>query len=193
MSRIPAILKTQRLILRPWKQEDFEPLARLNADSRVMEYFPSIMSREESDQMALKLKSKLEEKGWGLWAVELLDSHEFIGFIGLNELTQASLPTFFTPAVEIGWRLAFEHWGRGYATEGALASLQYGFETLKLPEIVSFTAVQNDRSRRVMERIGMHRDPQDDFDHPKLPEGHWLRRHVLYRLEAQEWRKKNPH
>lgn len=178
----PISLTTQRLILRPWKTEDFPLFAKMNADPRVMEYFPSVLSHKESDQMALKCKTKIEEKGWGLWAAESLDSQKFIGFIGLNEFAQ-DFP--FAPGVEIGWRLAFEYWGKGYATEGAKAALQYGFETLHLKEIVSFTAVQNNRSRRVMERIGMHRNPKDDFDHPKLPEGHPLRRHVLYRVKQQ--------
>src|SRR5690606_14340984 len=106
-----------------------------------------------------RFQSKIEEKGWGFWAAVLADSQEFIGFIGLNDVTRDALPAPFAPAVEIGWRLAFKHWGKGYATEGAKACLQYGFETLRLKEIVSFTAVQNNRSRRVMERIGMHRDP----------------------------------
>lgn len=184
---IPSSISTQRLTLRSWKLEDFEPLARLNADPRVMEYFPSVLSREESDQMAMKLKAKFDEKGWGFWAAVLSDSQEFIGFIGLNELTKEAFPTPFTPAVEIGWRLVFDHWGKGYATEGAFAALRYGFEELELPEIVSFTAIQNTRSQQVMERIGMHRNPKEDFEHPKLPEGHWLRRHVLYRLSCQEY------
>lgn len=185
LSKPPFTIQTQRLILRPWKQEDFAPFAALNQDPQVMEYFPSLLSLEESAQLALKFQAKIEEKGWGFWAACLLESQDFIGFIGLNFLSQTTFLAPFTPAVEIGWRLARKYWGKGYATEGALASLHYGFETLKLPEIVSFTAVQNVRSRRVMERIGMHRDLQGDFDHPKLPEGHRLRRHVLYRLQAE--------
>jgi len=184
-----TILKTKRLILRPWREEDLEPFAQLNADSRVLEYFPSVLTHEESNNLALRLKVTLEKNGWGLWAAVLLETDEFIGFIGLNKWTKSSLPTHFTPAVEIGWRLGFEYWGKGYATEGAIACLGYGFETLSLDEIVSFTAVQNMRSRRIMEKIGMHHDPKDDFDHPKLPEGHWLRRHVLYRIEADKWEK----
>lgn len=177
-------IKTERLILRPWQENDFEPFAQINADPRVMEYFPSILSREESNQMATRIQKKIKESGWGLWAVSVPGEADFIGFIGLSE------PTFkahFTPTVEIGWRLAFPFWGKGYATEGALACLQYGFKTLNLEEIVSFTAVQNMRSRAVMERIGMHHNPQDDFDHPKLPKEHKLCRHVLYRLKSNEW------
>lgn len=132
--------------------------------------------------MANRISSKLEEQGWGLWAVSVPGVVDFIGFIGLAE------PTFsahFTPAVKVGWRLAYPFWGKGYAAEGVLACLKYGFETLSLKEIVSFTAAQNMRSRAVMERIGMQHDLEDDFDHPNLFEGHWLRRHVLYRLKAE--------
>jgi len=177
-----TILKTKRLILRPWKQEDLKSFADLNADPRVMEYFPSLLSQEESDQMAKRMQAKIEERGWGFWAVSIPGVSDFIGFIGLNQIDQSTFPTHFSPAVEIGWRLAFNYWGNGYATEGAMICLKYGFETLHLREIVSFTAAQNNRSKSVMEKIGMHRDPKDDFDHPKLPEGHWLKRHVLYRM-----------
>lgn len=175
-----SIIQTKRLILRPWKEEDLEPFAKLNADSRVMEHFPATLSREESDQLARRISNKLQKQGWGLWAVSLLETSEFIGFIGL------SIPSFsahFTPAVEVGWRLAYEFWGKGYASEGALAVIKYGFETLKLTEIVSFTAIANKRSTRVMEKIGMQRDPYDDFNHPKLSEEHHLRGHVLYRIK----------
>jgi RimJ/RimL family protein N-acetyltransferase len=168
-----ATIKTKRLILRPWKEEDLELFAQLNADPRVM---------EESDQMARRMQSKKEERGWGFWAVLIPDTTDFIGFIGLNNLDKSTFPTHFSPAVEIGWRLAFDHWGKGYATEGAVACLQYAFETLKLTEVVAFTPVYNTRSRGVMEKIGMHHDPKDDFDHPKVVEGHKLRRHVLYRI-----------
>ncbi|MFZ4100260.1 MAG: GNAT family N-acetyltransferase [Chlamydiia bacterium] len=180
-------LTTERLILRPWKEADLEPFAELNADPRVMEYFPSVLSREESIQMAHRMQSKIEERGWGWWAVSAPGVAEFIGFIGLNNVDKATLPAHFTPAIEIGWRLAFEHWGKGYATEGAKAALKYGFETLKLNEIVSFTAMQNMRSRHIMEKIGMHYDPKDDFDYPKLSDDHRLKRLVLYRLEQSEW------
>ena len=179
------MIKTKRLILRPWQEQDLEPFAHLNADPRVMEWFPSVLNREESDNLAKRLSTKLIEQGWGLWAVSVPGVSEFIGFIGLSE------PTFnahFTPTVEVGWRLPYEYWGRGYATEGALAALKYGFETLNLKEIVSFTFIQNKRSRAVMERIGMHREVADDFDHPKLPDDHRLKKHVLYRLNATDWK-----
>lgn len=175
-------MKTERLHLREWRKEDLEPFAKLNADPRVMEYFPGLKSRKESDDSAHMVNEHIRKYGWGFWAVSLLQTDEFIGFIGLLHVPFVAP---FTPAVEIGWRLAFDYWGKGYATEGALASLQYGFKTLQLPEIVSFTPVENRRSRAVMERIGMHHDPKDDFDHPKIPVGHSLRKHVLYRKENE--------
>ncbi len=175
----PPIIKTERLILRPWKEEDFEPFAKMNADPRVMEYFPTLLNRQESDACAERFAKEIRERGWGLWAVSEKDGAPFIGFIGLAPV---HFTAHFTPAVEIGWRLAHDFWGKGYATEGAKKALQYGFEVLSLEKIVSFTAVQNMRSRRVMEKIGLHHNPADDFDHPRLPEGHPLRRHVLYQL-----------
>ena len=180
-------IKTERLILRPWREEDLEPFAKLNADPRVMEYFPGLKSRQESDASVKLMSNHIERCGWGFWATSLIQTGEFIGFIGLEDVY---FKADFTPAIEIGWRLAFNCWGKGYATEGALASLRYGFEKLKLEKIVSFTPVQNMRSRAVMERIGMHHDQKDDFDHPRLPEGHHLRRHVLYQIGAGEWQKR---
>ncbi|WP_039356972.1 GNAT family N-acetyltransferase [Candidatus Protochlamydia amoebophila] len=179
------VIKTERLVLRQWCEDDLEPFAKLNADPRVMEWFPSTLSRLESDDLAKRISPKLQEQGWGLWAVSIPDISSFIGFIGL------AVPTFnahFTPAVEVGWRLAYEYWGKGYATEGALAALKYGYEALNLKEIVSFTTVANQRSRHVMEKIGMHHDPKGDFDHPKLPKDHLLKKHVLYRMNHNEWR-----
>lgn len=182
----PPIIRTDRLVLRQWNSTDLEPFASMNADPRVREYFPGLQTREESDHSVSLVSNHIEKFGWGFWAASLAETGEFIGFIGLEDVYfQAN----FVPAVEIGWRLAFKHWGKGYATEGALACLRYGFETLKLNEIVSFTTVENTRSRAVMHKIGMHHDSKDDFDHPKLPEGHPLRRHVLYRLESDEWKK----
>lgn len=177
-------LTTPRLILREWRNEDLPAFAALNADPRVMEFMPKIMTREESDAMVARIRDHFARRGFGLWAVEVPDCAPFIGFIGL------SVPRFeahFTPCVEVGWRLAFDYWGRGYATEGARAALHHGFEELKLEEIVSFTAVVNRRSSAVMERIGMSHEPADDFDHPVLPEGHPLRRHVLYRMSRSAW------
>ncbi len=176
-------LKTERLILRPWREEDLEPFAEMNRDTRVMEYFPALLTKEESDQMGKRMGTRLKERGWGWWAVSIPDIAEFIGFIGLNSIDKETLPVPFTPAVEIGWRIAHPFWGKGYATEGALACLKYGFEELHLKEIVSFTAVLNTRSRHVMEKIGMSHNPKDDFDHPKIPTGNVLKKHVLYRLK----------
>jgi RimJ/RimL family protein N-acetyltransferase len=171
-------LRTDRLILRRWRSRDRLPFAALNADPLVMHYLPSTLSPEESGRLADRIEAAFLRHGFGLWAVEIPEVAAFAGFIGF------SVPTFrahFTPCVEIGWRLAAEHWGRGYATEGAHAALLCGFETLKLAEIVSFTAAANLPSRRVMEKIGMTHHPDDDFDHPALPPHHRLSRHVLYR------------
>jgi 3-dehydroquinate dehydratase/shikimate dehydrogenase len=180
-------LTTERLLLRPWQKSDWLHFQRLNSDPRVMAYFPATLSKEESDKLAYRIQTKFEENGFGLWAVTVVDVCDFIGFIGLNGLTKEEFPTPFTPAVEIGWRLAFDYWGKGYATEGAKAALAYGFETLHLNEIVAFTAVENRPSRRDMEKIGMHHNSQDDFDSPKLKEGHPLRRHVLYRVHQKKY------
>jgi ribosomal-protein-alanine N-acetyltransferase len=176
-----AEIHTERLLLRRWSEEDREPFAAMNADPRVMEYFPALLTREESDALVDRIEEHFAERGWGPWAAELRATGEFIGFIGLN------VPTFkahFTPCVEIGWRLGAEHWGTGLATEGARAVNDHGFSSLRLPAVVSFTPAQNRRSRRVMEKLGMTRNPADDFDHPGLAEGHLLRRHVLYRKVA---------
>lgn len=180
-----TVIKTKRLVLREWKEEDLEPFALMNGDPRVMEFFPATLSRKESDDLARRIMAKMRGQSWGLWAASVIGGANFIGFIGL---AKPEFEAHFTPAVEIGWRLDTNHWGKGYATEGAKAVLTYGFQTLLLDEIVSFTPVQNMRSRRVMEKIGMHHNPQDEFDHPKLPENHPLRRHVLYRLTKTNWR-----
>ena len=172
-------LRTDRLHLRRWCATDRRPFAALNADSRVMEHFPAPLSRQESDALATRIENHFEQHGFGLWVVEILDITPFAGFIGLSILR---FETHFTPCVEVGWRLAAEYWGNGFVTEGARAVLAFGFEQLRVAEIVSFTVPGNLRSRRVMERMGMTYNPSDDFDHPSLPEGHPLRRHVLYRL-----------
>ena len=171
--------RTERLRLRRWQPADREPFAALNADPRVMEYFPCVLSRAESDALADRIEAHFSDHGFGLWALELAGVARFAGFVGLAWVRFESR---FTPSVEIGWRLARAHWGRGYATEAAGAALAFGFERLGLDEIVSFTVPGNTRSLRLMERIGMVRDPGDDFEHPGLPAGHPLRRHVLYRL-----------
>jgi RimJ/RimL family protein N-acetyltransferase len=179
-------LRTSRLVLRRWRDTDRASFAALNADPVVMEHFPATLRREESDDLADRIAAGLDERGWGLWAVEIPGTVAFAGFIGLNPATFAAP---FTPAVEVGWRLAREHWGSGYATEGARAALTFGFDALALEEIVSFTTHGNARSRRVMERLGMHRDPADDFDNPNVPDGDPLRPHVLYRLDRATWQR----
>jgi RimJ/RimL family protein N-acetyltransferase len=170
--------ETERLRLRQWIESDREPFALLNADPRVMEFLPSILDRAASDAMIDRLQTKIADRGWGFWAVELKQDKQFIGFVGL-EIPRADLP--FSPCVEIGWRLAFEYWGKGYATEAAQAALKVVFEQLELSEIVSFTALSNHRSSAVMERLGMNREAET-FEHPSLPIGHPLREHCLYRL-----------
>jgi RimJ/RimL family protein N-acetyltransferase len=177
-------LQTKRLMLRQWREGDLEPFATLNADPEVMRYFPAPLTREESDALVGRASAKIEEQGWGLWAVEVVGQTPFAGFVGL---AAPGFDAHFTPAVEVGWRLAREQWGKGYATEGARAALAFGFDELGLAEVVSFTSVANERSRRVMERLGMARDPADDFDHPLLPPAHPVRRHVLYRPQRTQW------
>jgi len=178
---LPMELLTERLILRPWRDADLEPFARMNADPRVMEFFPSLLSCAESYAMVERAGRHWEDHGLGLFAAELRDTGEFAGFIGLMK---PRFQAHFTPCVEIGWRLAREHWGSGLATEGARAVLEFAFDHCHLREVVSFTVPANVRSRRVMEKIGMIRDVDGDFDHPLLPRGHALSRHVLYRIAA---------
>ena len=173
------ILKTERLILRGWRDEDLAPFAALNADQTAMRFMPATMTADESRAMVERIRAHFVAHGFGIWAVEAPGVAAFIGFIGLQR------PTFhahFTPCVEIGWRLAPAFWGKGYATEGARAALRFGFEDLNLDQIVSFTVAANKPSWSVMERIGMTRDPAEDFDHPRLAVGHPLRRHILYRI-----------
>ena len=172
-------LRTARLLLRPWRPADREPFASLNADPVVMEHFAHPLGRAESDRMVDTIEAHYAQRGLRLWAVEVPGEAPFIGYVGLSA---PSFDAAFTPCVEVGWRLARAAWGHGYATEAARAALEDGFGRLGLGEIVSFTTAGNLRSRRVMERLGMTRDPSDDFDHPNLPAGHPFRRHVLYRL-----------
>ncbi|MFO0882647.1 MAG: GNAT family N-acetyltransferase [Pirellulales bacterium] len=175
--------ETARLKLRQWQASDLAPFADLNSDPRVMEHFPAPLTREESNAWVGRLKAEMAEQGWGLWAVEVKATQQFIGFVGLK-VPKVTLP--FSPCVEIGWRLVFDAWGKGYATEAAKAALQVGFEELNLTEIVSFTAVCNTRSAAVMQRIGMTKDPHT-FEHPAVVEGHHLRTHVLYRMTREMW------
>jgi RimJ/RimL family protein N-acetyltransferase len=177
-----VVVTTERLILRQWHPSDRQPFSRMNADSRVMEFMPGVLTPEQSDALADRIEAHFQQYGFGLCAAELRRNQGFIGFIGL------AVPTFqshFTPCVEIGWRLCADCWGQGLATEGAREMVRYGFEGIGLEALVSFTVPANIRSRRVMESLGMTRNPADDFDHPGLPEGHALRRHVLYRLRHE--------
>ena len=179
-------LRTERTLLRAWRDDDLAPFAVLNADKEVMRWFPSVLSREQSDAMVEKIRARLSDNGWGLWALEVPGVSTFCGFVGLNPVPfEAS----FTPAVEIGWRLDRPWWGHGYATEAARACLDHGFGPLGLSEIVSFTTTKNVRSRAVMERIGMEHDPSADFDHPGIPAGNPVRPHVLYRLDRDVYRR----
>jgi len=182
------MLNSARLRLRLWREEDLPAFAALNADPEVMEYMPKCLNREESDQAAGRIREGLAQRGFGLWAVEVFGVSEFIGFTGL------SVPSFdahFTPCVEIAWRLARKFWGFGYATEAARLAMDYGFRSVGLDQIVSFTVVENLRSRKVMERLGMTHDPEDDFEHPGLPEAHRLRPHVFYRMNRAAWLREN--
>jgi RimJ/RimL family protein N-acetyltransferase len=177
-------LRTDRLRLRGWRDADREPFADLNADPEVMEHFPAPLSREQSDAFLAQIVAAWADRGYGLWAVEQRSDRRFLGFVGL---AMWAFDAPFMPAVEVGWRLARDAWGRGYATEAATAVLDWAFDVLGLDEIVSFTAPVNARSTAVMERLGMARDPADDFDHPRVPVGHPLRRHVLYRISRGAW------
>lgn len=177
-------IDTERLHLRRWRYFDREPFAALNADPEVMEHFPSTLTEEESDALVDRIRAQFDERGFGLWALEVRGRGEFIGFTGLAVQT---FEAHFNPSVEVGWRLARSAWGQGYAIEAARAAVADGFERVGLEEIVSMTATTNLRSQAVMQRLGMVRDPADDFDHPKVPEGSPLRRHVLYRLDRATW------
>ncbi len=177
--------ETDRLRLRQWIETDREPLfTRLNSDPQVMEFLPNLLDRVASDAMFDRLQSRIATRGWGFWAVESKIDRQFIGFVGIS-IPSYELP--FSPCVEVGWRLAYEYWGKGYATEAARGALGIGFDRLNLPEIVSFTAIPNHRSRAVMEQLGMERQTQT-FAHPSIPIGHPLCEHYLYRLSREKWR-----
>ncbi len=184
------ILETTRLLLRKWDADsDLKPFTAIVQDSRVMEYYPALCDEEWAKAIIKAHNEQIDKNGLGLLAVVLKSTHEFIGYTGLM------VPGFqahFTPCVEIGWRLAYHTWGNGYATEAALACVDYGFTTQKLEEIVSFTVLQNLRSRRVMEKLGMTHDEQENFAHPRLPKEHPLSMHVLYRLKKEDWGRRLP-
>jgi ribosomal-protein-alanine N-acetyltransferase len=181
--RVPE-LRTERLVLRRWRDEDRAPFARMNADPRVMEFLGPLLSRAESDAMIERAEEIFAQHGFTFWAMEIPGVAAFAGFTGL---VVPSWEAHFTPCVEVGWRLAVEHWGRGYATEAARAAVNAGFESFGLDEIVAITVPANVRSRHVMEKLGMTRAPADDFEHPRVAEGDPLRRHALYRLPRAAW------
>jgi RimJ/RimL family protein N-acetyltransferase len=176
-------IRTQRLVLREWRDDDAEPHWVMSADAAVMEYVGGPVSRAESDAMMRRCRAR-RAAGVGPWAVEVPGVAPFIGFVGL---ARTSFEAPFTPCVEVMWRLAREYWGQGYAAEAARATLREGFELHGLDSVVSFTVPANARSWRVMERIGMTRSPAEDFDHPLIPVTSPLRRHLLYRVRLEEW------
>ena len=177
-------LRTERLVLRGWRDEDLDTFAAMNADGEVMRHFPATLDRAASDELAARIRAGWADGGPSAWALEIPGVAPFVGFVGLLAVG-FSAP--FTPAVEVGWRLARAHWGRGYAPEAAVAALRHGFEVFDLDSIVSFTLPANTASQRVMHKIGLRRVADGDFDHPSLPEGHPMRRHVLYRADRESW------
>lgn len=173
-------LNTPRLRLRGWSEQDRENLFRMNSSPEVMRYFPSVMDKQQNDQfMDAIIQRFISQNGWGFWALELKSTQEFVGCVGLN-IPSDNLP--FSPCTEIGWRLLPEHWRQNYTTEAAVAVIQFAFTQLKLKELVAFTAVPNKPSEAVMKKLGMIKD-SESFNHPALPNGHWLQEHVLYRLQ----------
>lgn len=184
MTPAPRLI-TERLILRGWRESDRAPYAQLNADRQVREFFPDLPTAAQSNAQIAVFEDHFAQHGFGMWALERRDGGELIGFTGMDLVTYDAP---FAPAVEIAWRLARHAWGHGYASEAAREVLRFGFTELELGAVVAVTVPANVRSRAVMERIGMSRDPREDFDHPDIAQGHPLRRHVLYRLRAGEWR-----
>lgn len=180
-------IKTERLLLRQWRQEDLVDFWLLNSDPEVMEFLPEIPGEEDSNHLAKKISNLISENGWGFWAIEILSDHSFIGFVGLNE-PKYELPV--KPCVEIGWRLARKYWGNGYATEAAKASLEYAFKNLNVNEIYAFTSVANKNSQAVMERLNMV-NTGSNFNHPTIPADSQYREHVLYKIEKENWVKNN--
>jgi len=180
----PAQLRTERLFMTAWTERDAAALEAMGQDPDVMRFFPSVLSREQSSELLGRLKRSFEQRGWGMWAVRELPDGEALGFVGLAQIAD-DIP--IDAAVEVGWRLAREAWGRGLATEAAGASLDYAFDVLALDEVVAYTAAVNEPSRRVMDRLGMRHDTAADFPFPGLADGP-LRGHVVYRISAAEWR-----
>jgi RimJ/RimL family protein N-acetyltransferase len=184
MARSIPELQTSRLRLRAWRDEDLPLFAELNADREAMEHLLGPLTRSQSDALVGRITEHFLREGFGFWAVEAPGVSGFIGMVGIG------IPSYtapFTPCVEVGWRLGRQYWGQGFATEAARVALEFGFETAGLPEIVALTVPSNARSRAVMAKLGMVRTASDDFDHPLVPAGHPLKRHVLYRLSKQAW------
>ncbi|MEO7105441.1 MAG: GNAT family N-acetyltransferase [Rhodoferax sp.] len=180
----PVELRTPRVLLRQWKDSDIDAWAAMNADPEVRRYFPSVLSRADAQGEADRIRASIAQRGWGMWALEVPGVHPFAGFVGLN------LPGYeapWMPAVEIGWRLAPAAWHKGYATEGAAAALHFAFTQLRLPQVVAMSVPTNGPSHSVMERIGMVRDEAADFDHPRVPDGSPLKRHILHRVTSEQW------
>lgn len=178
-------LETERLILREWRPEDREAFARMNADPMVMEFLPRIMDKDSSDKLMGRFTEHFKKYGYGPYAIELKETGEFVGFVGLRNVEFKSA---FTPAVEIAWRLDYEYWGKGYATEAGRRVIEHAFKELKLPEIVAFTVYDNSRTMHIMEKLGMKRDEKGDFDYPTLPKGHPFGKFALYRLKAGDFK-----
>jgi len=180
---VAAIIETARLILRPWRDADVDEWVAMSADPRVMEFFASTQERADAETAAAVMRERMDRNGFGWWALDVKGGASFAGVIALQDVPFGAP---FTPAFEVGWRLAHEHWGRGYATEGARAALEFAFAELQHEEVVAMTAAVNLRSQMVMRRLGMTHDETDDFDHPRLALGHRLRRHVLYRASRHD-------
>jgi RimJ/RimL family protein N-acetyltransferase len=178
-------LRTERLLLRRWRTDDIGTFAAINADPVVMEHFPATLTRGQSASLMQRIERCFDERGYGLWAVELPGEQPLIGFVGLAPV---DIDVAFAPSVELGWRLARDCWGQGIAAEAACAAIAFAFEQLHIPDLTAYTTVANGRSRALMERLGMRRDPAEDFIHPYLPADHRLASHVLYRLDARRWR-----
>ena len=179
------MLKTDRLLLRQWTEDDFLPFSEMCSDKEVMEYFPKLQTKDESYKIGEKILALINERGWGFWAVEIPNQYKFIGFVGLHSPTD-KMP--FSPCIEIGWRLSKQHWGKGYATEAAKEALKFAFTQLNLNEVVSFTTLANERSKSVMQNIGMH-DSHQNFMHPDIEASHPQSEHVLFRIRRSEWQK----
>jgi ribosomal-protein-alanine N-acetyltransferase len=189
----PLQLRTARTLLRQWREDDLPAWIAMNADPEVRRWFTAVLTPEQAYAEASRIRAAIAERGWGPWALELpgsgLPCERFAGFVGL---LVHGLPLPFMPAVEIGWRLDRRAWGQGYATEAARAALDFAFETLGLPDVVSITVPGNAASRAVMRRLGLEHDAAADFDHPRIPKGHALERHVLYRIDRAGWLARRP-